>query len=179
MDEVKKLLLESPWEGLDHSLLCPGGETACPMYVSFSSFLIRAQLIYTRRFPRLGSWECLDTQSELESCGGCSAFSPCLSRAPLTSSRFYQRQQDKARIVRRFGVRRASPVTSVAAWSSPARWVTSSTQGGATRSSRRRLEWRGGGRNGHFDFRVDVDRVEMLCELFGWCRSLLWSLQSF
>ncbi|GAA6015688.1 hypothetical protein JCM10207_008174 [Rhodosporidiobolus poonsookiae] len=53
VDYVKRRIQEEPWETLDSRLLCPIGETACPI------------------FPRMGTYECLDTSSELESCGGC------------------------------------------------------------------------------------------------------------
>ncbi|BGP45331.1 hypothetical protein JCM10450v2_001149 [Rhodotorula kratochvilovae] len=46
---VRRAIQEEPWETLDSRLLCPVGETACPIY------------------------ECLDTRVELESCGGCSS----------------------------------------------------------------------------------------------------------
>jgi len=46
---------ETPWQELDSRLLCPTGATACPI------------------FPRMGSWECIDTEIELESCGGCAS----------------------------------------------------------------------------------------------------------
>ncbi|KAM0751659.1 hypothetical protein T439DRAFT_355565 [Meredithblackwellia eburnea MCA 4105] len=55
LEEVKAQIRAAPWEALDDSLLCPGGATACPI------------------FPRMGSYECIDTQSELESCGGCAS----------------------------------------------------------------------------------------------------------
>ncbi|GAA5936814.1 hypothetical protein JCM3775_002714 [Rhodotorula graminis] len=54
-DYVKRAIREEPWETLDSRLLCPVGEQACPI------------------FPRMGTYECLDTRSELESCGGCTS----------------------------------------------------------------------------------------------------------
>ncbi|GAA5826262.1 hypothetical protein JCM11251_007228 [Rhodosporidiobolus azoricus] len=53
VEYVKRKIQEEPWETLDSRLLCPIGETACPI------------------FPRMGTYECLDTKTELESCGGC------------------------------------------------------------------------------------------------------------
>ncbi|GAA5912017.1 hypothetical protein JCM6882_002008 [Rhodosporidiobolus microsporus] len=53
VEYVKRKIQEEPWETLDSRLLCPIGETACPI------------------FPRMGTYECLDTNTELESCGGC------------------------------------------------------------------------------------------------------------
>ncbi|GAA5841977.1 hypothetical protein JCM5353_003637 [Sporobolomyces roseus] len=53
--EVQKRIQDEPWENLDSQLLCPAGETACPI------------------FPRMGTYECIDTSSELENCGGCSS----------------------------------------------------------------------------------------------------------
>ncbi|GAA5974165.1 hypothetical protein JCM11641_003476 [Rhodosporidiobolus odoratus] len=53
VEYVKRMIQQEPWETLDSRLLCPVGETACPI------------------FPRMGTYECLDTTSELESCGGC------------------------------------------------------------------------------------------------------------
>ncbi|GAA5857591.1 hypothetical protein JCM8547_004285 [Rhodosporidiobolus lusitaniae] len=53
VEYVKRQIQALPWEQLDSRLLCPVGETACPI------------------FPRMGTYECLDTNSELESCGGC------------------------------------------------------------------------------------------------------------
>ncbi|GAA5931300.1 hypothetical protein JCM1841_003783 [Sporobolomyces salmonicolor] len=55
VDEVKRRIMDEPWENLDSRLLCPVGEEACPI------------------FPRMGTYECIDTKSELESCGGCSS----------------------------------------------------------------------------------------------------------
>ncbi|TNY18163.1 protein priA [Rhodotorula diobovata] len=54
-DLVRRAIQEEPWETLDSRLLCPVGETACPI------------------FPRMGTYECLDTRVELESCGGCTS----------------------------------------------------------------------------------------------------------
>ncbi|KAL8280538.1 hypothetical protein RQP46_007186 [Phenoliferia psychrophenolica] len=55
IEAVKAAIRDAPWEALDSSLLCPGSATACPI------------------FPRMGSYECIDTDSELESCGGCAS----------------------------------------------------------------------------------------------------------
>ncbi|GAA5873264.1 hypothetical protein JCM16303_001072 [Sporobolomyces ruberrimus] len=55
LEEVQKRIQEEPWENLDSGLLCPLGETACPI------------------FPRMGTYECVDTSSELENCGGCAS----------------------------------------------------------------------------------------------------------
>ncbi|GAA5975818.1 hypothetical protein JCM5350_000741 [Sporobolomyces pararoseus] len=55
LEEVQKRIQEEPWENLDSQLLCPLGETACPI------------------FPRMGTYECVDTSSELENCGGCAS----------------------------------------------------------------------------------------------------------
>ncbi|GAA5923932.1 uncharacterized protein JCM15063_005503 [Sporobolomyces koalae] len=55
LEEVQKRIQEEPWENLDSQLLCPAGETACPI------------------FPRMGTYECVDTMSELENCGGCAS----------------------------------------------------------------------------------------------------------
>ncbi|GAA5894662.1 uncharacterized protein JCM6883_002168 [Sporobolomyces salmoneus] len=55
LEMVQKRIQEEPWENLDSQLLCPAGETACPI------------------FPRMGTYECIDTSSELENCGGCSS----------------------------------------------------------------------------------------------------------
>ncbi|GAA6047976.1 hypothetical protein JCM3770_006452 [Rhodotorula araucariae] len=52
---VRRAIQDEPWETLDSRLLCPVGETACPI------------------FPRMGTYECLDTRVELESCGGCTS----------------------------------------------------------------------------------------------------------
>ncbi|GAA5877581.1 hypothetical protein JCM1840_005848 [Sporobolomyces johnsonii] len=55
VDEVKRRIMDEPWENLDSRLLCPMDEEACPI------------------FPRMGTYECIDTKSELESCGGCTS----------------------------------------------------------------------------------------------------------
>ncbi|KWU45807.1 hypothetical protein RHOSPDRAFT_28684 [Rhodotorula sp. JG-1b] len=55
IDYVKRMIQQEPWESLDSRLLCPSGETACPI------------------FPRMGTYECIDTQIELQSCGGCAS----------------------------------------------------------------------------------------------------------
>ncbi|GAA6063553.1 hypothetical protein JCM10212_002665 [Sporobolomyces blumeae] len=55
VEEVQKRIQDEPWENLDSQLLCPLGETACPI------------------FPRMGTYECIDTSSELENCGGCAS----------------------------------------------------------------------------------------------------------
>ncbi|GAA5838655.1 hypothetical protein JCM3766R1_001553 [Sporobolomyces carnicolor] len=55
LEQVQKRIQEEPWENLDSQLLCPAGETACPI------------------FPRMGTYECVDTASELENCGGCAS----------------------------------------------------------------------------------------------------------
>ncbi|BGO88787.1 hypothetical protein NBRC10512_006927 [Rhodotorula toruloides] len=55
MEYVKRRIEQEPWEILDSRLLCPFGETACPI------------------FPRGGTWECVDTKTELQSCGGCTS----------------------------------------------------------------------------------------------------------
>ncbi|GAA5965824.1 hypothetical protein JCM3765_001194 [Sporobolomyces pararoseus] len=55
LEQVQKRIHEEPWENLDSQLLCPLGETACPI------------------FPRMGTYECVDTSSELENCGGCAS----------------------------------------------------------------------------------------------------------
>ncbi|BGP13195.1 hypothetical protein JCM10213v2_001114 [Rhodosporidiobolus nylandii] len=53
VEYVKRMIQQEPWETLDSRLLCPIGETACPI------------------FPRAGTYECVDVSTELESCGGC------------------------------------------------------------------------------------------------------------
>ncbi|GAA6029953.1 hypothetical protein JCM8097_009186 [Rhodosporidiobolus ruineniae] len=53
VEYVKRKIQEAPWETLDSRLLCPIGETACPI------------------FPRMGTYECIDTATQLDSCGGC------------------------------------------------------------------------------------------------------------
>ncbi|GAA5860417.1 hypothetical protein JCM3774_000412 [Rhodotorula dairenensis] len=55
IEYVKRMIQQEPWESLDSRLLCPSGETACPI------------------FPRMGTYECIDTQIELQSCGGCAS----------------------------------------------------------------------------------------------------------
>ncbi|BGP53227.1 hypothetical protein JCM8202_002554 [Rhodotorula sphaerocarpa] len=55
VEYVKRMIQQEPWESLDSRLLCPAGETACPI------------------FPRMGTYECLDTAIELQSCGGCAS----------------------------------------------------------------------------------------------------------
>ncbi|GAA6022597.1 hypothetical protein JCM11491_000696 [Sporobolomyces phaffii] len=55
IEEVQKRIHDEPWQNLDSQLLCPAGETACPI------------------FPRMGTYECVDTSSELENCGGCAS----------------------------------------------------------------------------------------------------------
>jgi len=55
LEVLQAQIRNMPWQELDSRLLCPMGATACPI------------------FPRMGSWECIDTQIELESCGGCAS----------------------------------------------------------------------------------------------------------
>ncbi|GAA5979006.1 hypothetical protein JCM10908_002769 [Rhodotorula pacifica] len=55
VEYVKRMIQQEPWESLDSRLLCPSGETACPI------------------FPRMGTYECIDTHIELQSCGGCAS----------------------------------------------------------------------------------------------------------
>ncbi|ORY90772.1 hypothetical protein BCR35DRAFT_328533 [Leucosporidium creatinivorum] len=55
IEYVKQKIQDTPWEALDSTLLCPGTETACPI------------------FPRMGTYECIETDNSLESCGGCAS----------------------------------------------------------------------------------------------------------
>lgn len=90
LESVKRAIADEPWETLDSSLLCPNGDTACPMcvfiflslsvyYPFFHVSTCQADVFfscvwllrYGISFPRMGSYECVDTVSDLESCGGC------------------------------------------------------------------------------------------------------------
>lgn len=46
IDYVKRMIQQEPWESLDSRLLCPSGETACPMCVSSLSLSL---LTFLRR----------------------------------------------------------------------------------------------------------------------------------
>lgn len=54
-EALKRSTQAAPWESLDDSVLCPAGESACPI------------------FPRNSSYECVDLSFSLESCGGCAS----------------------------------------------------------------------------------------------------------
>lgn len=65
---VENAAASTSWEVIEPSLLCPAYLTPCPMYVPLS---IVSRLTY--RFPRMGTYECLETDNDLESCGGCAS----------------------------------------------------------------------------------------------------------
>ncbi|KAI5478990.1 priA protein precursor [Pseudohyphozyma bogoriensis] len=73
LEEAHKAIREADWEVLDSTLLCPGGATACPMNEAVLTQGPASLFFVGLSFPRMGSYECIDTLSELESCGGCAS----------------------------------------------------------------------------------------------------------
>lgn len=81
---ARALLLQSlkstPWQGMDNEVLCPDGQTACPILPSMESYEC-IDVCPSSSYSMLRQddtyhpfCDCRQTSSELDSCGGCRTF---------------------------------------------------------------------------------------------------------